>query len=97
MTPQQYRAIAEPKLIEATGDPLAPEKLMFAHQSIDAMARMLAGQAEESRTIRYNEAILGACDIERVLHTPEYILALSTNLCDAIVSYIRNVMKETSK
>lgn len=79
------------KLIERTGDPVAPIKLQEAHRYANAVGKMLARQSKQANVTVYTEALLSFWpdedELTPICGKPEFICALASMLCTSLERY----------
>jgi uncharacterized protein YlzI (FlbEa/FlbD family) len=85
------------KLIEATGDPIAPIKLSEAHAKAYAMGQMLVAASDRTKIETYHNKIQSLWndkEIEEIAYTPEFIITLTGLLCVSLEGYAAKLKEE---
>jgi hypothetical protein len=101
MTKYEFLKKAWPALIKVTNDPTAPIKMQTAYKSVDAIGRMLASSGTSAELVRkYNDALVAGFtddEIEVISTTPEFLIALASSFCTAMIHYTTALVEAEEK
>jgi hypothetical protein len=101
MTRGEFLKKAWPALIKVTNDPTAPMKMQKAYAAVDAVGRMLASSGTNAELVRkyHDTLVVGFTDdeIEVIATTPEFLIALASSFCTAMIHYTTALVEAEEK